>query len=141
MASRRWFVPALRTVKTKSRERVVESRWTLFLSFEISPLLRSLNGGEPFSMRTLRSAFAVLATVFACAIGAAPAIADTVVIDSVDSPAAAFQPSTVTIETGDTVRWEFDAAATTHNVTSTSSNWTIAESRGPNGEPFQRTFN
>ncbi len=91
-------------------------------------------------MRTLRSAFAVLATAFACAIGAAPAIADTVVIDAVDSPSAVFQPSTVTIETGDTVRWEFDAAATTHNVTSTSSNWTIAESRGPNGEPIQRTF-
>ena len=80
-------------------------------------------------MRTLRSAFAVLATAFACAIGAAPAIADTVVIDSVDSPSAVFQPSTVTIETGDTVRWEFDAAATTHNVTSTSSNWTIARDR------------
>ena len=91
-------------------------------------------------MRTLRSACAVLATVFACAIGAAPAIADTVVIDSVDSPSSVFQPDNVTIETGDTVRWEFDAAATTHNVKSTSSNWSINESRGPNGAPIERTF-
>ncbi|HEX6023292.1 MAG TPA: ThuA domain-containing protein, partial [Solirubrobacter sp.] len=49
----------------------------------------------------------------------------------------------MTIETGDTVRWEFDQAATTHTVTSTGSNWPAAldESRGPNGAPIERTFN
>ena len=142
MGSRRSSAAGLRTTQDKSKDQVVESGWTLFLSFEISPILRSLNGGEPFHMRTLRSACAVLATVFACAIGAAPAIADTVVIDSVDSPSAVFQPANVTIETGDTVRWEFDAAATTHNVTSPSSNWTPSTNRAaPNGAPIERTFN
>ena len=94
-------------------------------------------------MRTLRSACCrTRSRSFACAIGAAPAIADTVVIDSVDSPSSVVPAANVTIETGDTVRWEFDAAATTHTVTSTSSNWTTRnESRGPNGAPIERTFN
>ena len=93
-------------------------------------------------MRTLRSACAVLATLFACAIGAAPAIADTVVIDSVDSPSSVFQPPNVTIDVGDTVRWEFDAAATTHTVTSTQFELVAStRSRGPNGAPIERTFN
>src|SRR5918994_1582473 len=94
-------------------------------------------------MRTMRSALLTLAAAlvgFACL--ANPALARTAIIDSIDSPSSAFAPPNVTIETGDTVRWEFDQAATTHTVTSTGSNWPtpLDESRGPNGAPIERTF-
>ena len=61
-------------------------------------------------------------------------------IDAVDSPAPAFAPPNVSIHTGDTVRFEFDAATTTHTVTSTSANWTVNETRDPNSAPISRTF-
>ena len=95
-------------------------------------------------MRTLRSALLTLvAALWASACFANPALARTAIIDSVDSPSSAFAPPNVTIETGDTVRWEFDQAATTHTVTSSGSNWPtpLDESRGPNGAPIERTFN
>ena len=95
-------------------------------------------------MRTLRSALLTLvAALLASACFANPALARTAIIDSVDSPSSAFAPPNVTIETGDTVRWEFDQAATTHTVTSSGSNWPtpLDESRGPNGAPIERTFN
>ena len=41
------------------------------------------------------------------------------VIEAVDSPGPAFQPSEVTVATGTTVRWEFDQATAQHTVTST----------------------
>ena len=93
-------------------------------------------------MRTLRSALlALVATLVVCVFGAAPALAATVVIDSVDPGSGpAFQPPNVTINTGDTVRFEFDQATTTHTVTSSSANWTIDETRDPNGTPIERTF-
>ncbi len=73
-------------------------------------------------MRTMRSALLTLVAAFlACACLASPAFARTATIDAVDSPSSAFAPPNVTIETGDTVRWEFDQAATTHTVTSTGS--------------------
>src|SRR5829696_3004918 len=94
-------------------------------------------------MRLLRSALlATLVAAVTWAIAAVPAHAQaTVVIDSVDTSASQFQPANVTIDAGDTVRWEFDQAATTHNVTSNTPNWTIAETRAPNGEAVSRTFN
>ena len=95
-------------------------------------------------MRTMRSALLTLVAAFlACACLTSPAFARTAIIDSVDSPSSAFAPPNVTIETGDTVRWEFDQAATTHTVTSTGANWAtpLNESRGPNGAPIERTFN
>ena len=71
-------------------------------------------------MRTLRSALLALAVALvAGALGTGTALADTVVIDSVDSPLPAFSPPNVTIHTGDTVRFEFDQATATHTVTST----------------------
>ena len=93
-------------------------------------------------MRLLRSALlATLVAAVTWAIAAVPAHAQaTVVIDSVDTSASQFQPANVTIDAGDTVRWEFDQAATTHNVTSNTPNWTIAESRAPNGEAITRRF-
>ena len=72
--------------------------------------------------------------------GASPALAATRVIESVDSPASRFVPDDVTIEVGDTIRWEFDQAATLHNVKNVSANWSISEERGPGGAPIERTF-
>src|SRR4051795_2727925 len=91
-------------------------------------------------MRLLRFAVLVLMTAVAWATAASPASAATVVIDAVDTSASQFQPANVTIDVGDTVRWEFDQAATTHTVTSSSSNWTLDESRAPNGAPVTKTF-
>src|SRR6187397_1745894 len=50
-------------------------------------------------------------------------------IDAVDSPSQAWQPSTATVPTGTTVRWEFDQATQTHSLTSTSANWSVDETR------------
>src|SRR4051795_7415658 len=91
-------------------------------------------------MRLLRFAVLVLMTAVAWATAASSASAATVVIDSVDTSASQFQPANVTIDVGDTVRWEFDQAATTHTVTSSSSNWTLDDSRAPNGPPVTKTF-
>src|SRR6478736_6515334 len=100
------------------------------------------NGGEPL-MR--RMSYALLAVVAAIALGmsAAPAqAAKTVVIDAVDTPASVFQPANVTVEVGDTVRWEFDQALVAHTVKSQGTKWAqpIDESRAPNGAPINRTF-
>lgn len=61
-------------------------------------------------------------------------------IDAVDSPAQAFQPDSVTIAQGASVTWEFDQAATTHSVTSTSGNWDIDETRNAGGAAVTHTF-
>ena len=92
-----------------------------------------------------RMSYALLAVVAAIALGmsAAPAqAAKTVVIDAVDTPASVFQPANVTVEVGDTVRWEFDQALVAHTVKSQGTNWAqpINEQRGPNGAPINRTF-
>ena len=46
----------------------------------------------------------------------------------------------MTVTTGQTVRWEFDEAATTHTITSTSSNWSVDQTRSPNGAAVEHTF-
>src|SRR4051794_20167825 len=92
-------------------------------------------------MRTLRSALLALAVALvAGALGTGTALADTVVIDAVDSPSPAFMPPNVSIHTGDTVRFEFDSATATHTVTSTSANWSINQAVAAGGAPISRTF-
>ena len=53
---------------------------------------------------------------------------------------ATWQPADVTVPTGTTVRWEFDQTSLPHTVTSTSDNWSVNESRDPNGAPVEHTF-
>ncbi len=91
-------------------------------------------------MRSLR--VALVAALFGLAVAAPAAAADTVVIDAADpsGQSSQFQPPSVTINAGDTVRWEFDQAATTHTVTSSSANWSLDQTRAPNGEPVTFTF-
>ena len=101
-------------------------------------------------MRTLRSTLlAVAVAVLAGTLGTGTALADTVVIDSVDSPLPAYSPPNVTIHkgdtvrfefdaamathTGDTVRFEFDSATRTHTLTSSSPDWTVNEVKSPGG--------
>src|SRR4051795_3972811 len=88
----------------------------------------------------MRSALLVLVAALIWALAATPARADTKVIDAVDTSASQFQPPNVTINVGDSVRWEFDQAATSHTVTSSSSNWSLDESHAPNSAPITKTF-
>jgi plastocyanin/type 1 glutamine amidotransferase len=97
---------------------------------------------ESFMRRTTFALAATAAAVCTCLFLATAALAQApaATIDAMDSPTQSFQPSDVTITTGQTVRWEFDQAATTHTVTSTSSNWTVDETRAPNGAAVEHTF-
>src|SRR4051795_801934 len=88
----------------------------------------------------MRSALLVLVAALIWALAATPARADTKVIDAVDTSASQFQPPNVTINVGDSVRWEFDQAATSHTVTSSSPNWTLDETHAPNSAPITKTF-
>ncbi|UMG93419.1 PKD domain-containing protein [Nocardioides sp. TF02-7] len=48
--------------------------------------------------------------------------------------------STVNVEVGDTVEWQFDQATMAHDITARSDNWDIAQYREPGGEPVRWTF-
>src|SRR3954469_22044600 len=91
-------------------------------------------------MRLLRSTLLVMVAAVAWAIAAVPAQAATVVIDAVDTNVHQFQPPNVTVDVGDTVRWEFDQASATHSLTSNSANWTQDDTRAPNGAAISKTF-
>src|SRR4051812_41199002 len=93
-------------------------------------------------MRRMRYALLAVVAAIAWAMSASPVrAAETVVIDAVDTPASVWSPANRTIKAGDTVRWEFDQASTTHTLKSQGT-WAnpIDESRGPNGAAINRTF-
>lgn len=48
--------------------------------------------------------------------------------------------SEITVEVGDTIRWEFDKAMMGHNVVNNSPNWSINQYRDPGGAAFEHTF-
>jgi len=95
-------------------------------------------------MRRTTSYALVTAAVTACCClflaNAAMAQGPAATIKAQDAPTQGFSPSDVTIAAGQTVRWEFDQAAATHTVTSTSSNWSIDETRNFGGTVVEHTF-
>ena len=71
----------------------------------------------------------------------------TYVVDAVDSGGSRWVSadngtSEITVEVGDTVRWEFDQAMMGHNVTSNSPNWDryLSEYRDPGSSTVEYTF-
>ena len=77
-----------------------------------------------------RTTFALLATVsavFTCllfaSVAGAQAPAATI---SVTGTATTWSPDSVTVTTGDTVRWSFNGSTLPHNVHGTSPNWSPA---------------
>jgi cytochrome c len=94
-------------------------------------------------MRRTRVALLALgAVLFVGLLSAGQAAAATSVIDARDdSPGSRWVPPNVTIDEGDTVRWEFDEAQTVHDVTSTSPNWSLSSGIvNPGGPPVEFTF-
>src|ERR1044072_816297 len=91
-----------------------------------------------------RTTFALLAAVstvgwclFAASVAGAQAPAATV---SVTGAVTTWSPETVTVTTGQTVRWSFSGATVPHNVHSTSDNWTLQSPIGTGQDPVDHTF-
>ncbi len=69
----------------------------------------------------------------------------TYVVDAVDAGGSRWVSadngtSEITVEVGDTARWEFDQAMMGHNVTNNSPNWSISQYRDPGGAAVEYTF-
>ena len=62
-------------------------------------------------------------------------------IHAVDTGGPRWDPDAVTVPTGTTVTWEFDQASATHSLTSSSSNWSVDETRNVGGAAIPYTFN
>jgi plastocyanin len=91
-------------------------------------------------MGRLRAALLVVVGVLVlCLWGAGPAAAQTThVVQAVDPNS--WSPANISAQTGDTVRWEFDGTAVSHNVRSSSANWTLTSPIQVAGPPVQFTF-
>jgi plastocyanin/type 1 glutamine amidotransferase len=59
---------------------------------------------------------------------------------SVTGTETTWTPSTVTVATGDTVRWTFTGSTQAHNVRSTSGNWNVNTPIETNQAPYDHTF-
>jgi glucose/arabinose dehydrogenase/plastocyanin len=88
--------------------------------------------------------FALVAALLAVAASAVSASAATVAVDARDDGPAGlrWEPANVTIDAGDTVRWEFDQAAAVHDVRSSTPNWSFDSGQKTPGsaEAAQFTF-
>ena len=95
-------------------------------------------------MGRLRAALLVVFGVLLVGLwtGVSPAAAADAVIDANDVGTSHWEPANVTINAGEQVTWEFDEAATSHDVTATGGNWTSPDStsHGPGSPPVVATF-
>jgi len=94
-------------------------------------------------MKRTRAVLLALVAAFVLSLLAAPgASAAIAVIDANDDAGPVWDPKDVTIAVGDTVRWEFDEAQTTHNLSSSGANWPapVDLDRAPNGAAIEQTF-
>jgi plastocyanin len=88
-------------------------------------------------------ALAVMMAAWLLSTAPASAQAPAAVIDARDdSPGSRWAPNAVTIEAGETVRWEFDDALVGHNLHSQGDNWDLHDdSIAPDDPPIEHTFN
>src|ERR687894_87999 len=105
----------------------------------------SIGEGEGSPMRRTRFVLlALVAMMAACLLSTAPASAQApaAVIDARDdSPGSRWAPNAVTIEAGETVRWEFDDALVAHNLHSQGDNWSLHDDTiAPDDPPIEHTF-
>ncbi len=93
----------------------------------------------------LVAALAGMAVLSSLPGGAAQGATKTYVVDAVDNGGSRFVSadngtSEITVEVGDTVRWEFDQATMGHNLKNNSQNWSINQYRDPGGAAVEYTF-
>jgi plastocyanin/type 1 glutamine amidotransferase len=99
--------------------------------------------GESFMRRMTFAVAAMTATLcallFTASVAGAQAPAATI---SVTGTETTWSPSTVTVTTGETVRWSFSGSTLNHNVRGTSSNWNppLNSTIGMNQAPVDYTF-
>src|SRR5919112_1636380 len=95
-------------------------------------------------MGRLRAALLVVFGVLLVGLwtGGSPAAAADAVIDANDVGTSHWEPANVTINAGEQVTWEFDEAATSHDVTATGGNWRSPDStsHGPGSPPVVAAF-
>ena len=59
---------------------------------------------------------------------------------TIDAEGTEWVPDTVTVTTGDTVRWTFAGETVPHNLKSTSPNWNVDTADQTGGAPYDHTF-
>jgi plastocyanin len=92
------------------------------------------------ALRVVRAAAALGAAAWLVAPGTVPpATADDETVNVGTAQANRFDPSTVTIDKGDTVTWQWGGGAN-HTVTSTSSNWDVNIAIGPPALDLTTTY-
>ena len=105
-----------------------------------------MNGFRIFRTLLLVAAVVALATSSLLPVDAeAQQTTKTWVVDAVDAGGSRWVSadngtSEITVEVGDTVRWEFDQATMGHNLKNNSPNWSINHYRDPGGAAVEHTF-
>ena len=129
---------------------LVRSRRLLLVLVLVSGMALALGLAPPVVSAVARDAEGRTGGDTAAGVAAEAAAGDVFVVDAVDSArdnqwvAEQTGTSTVTIEVGDTVEWQFDRAVMGHDVTSrdTASRWSpvLQEYRDAGGAPVRYTF-